>query len=64
MCIEYDGKQHFSQYDFFGGEEGFETIKKHDNIKNEFCKNNNIKLLRIPYNSNVSMKLESCGITG
>ena len=26
-----------------------EIIVKHDNIKNEYCKNKNIDLLRIPY---------------
>lgn len=44
--IEFDGAQHFgdtiSKY-------RTPKVKKHDNIKNEFCKKNNIKLLRIPY---------------
>lgn len=26
-----------------------ETRKKHDKIKNEYCKNKNIPLIRIPY---------------
>lgn len=48
-CIEYDGKQHFEPIERFGGVEGFTEQKKNDNIKTEFCKNNNIKLIRIPY---------------
>ena len=31
------------------GQEGFETTQKHDKIKNEYCKNNNIHLLRLTY---------------
>lgn len=45
-CIEYDGIQHFQEQGLFNSLQ--DTIKK-DNIKNIFCKNNNIKLLRIKY---------------
>lgn len=48
-CIEYDGQQHFEVVDFFGGEKGFEKRKHNDKIKDEYCKNNNIQLLRLPY---------------
>lgn len=47
--IEYDGRQHFEPIDFFGGEEGFLLRQKHDKIKNDYCYNNNISLVRIPY---------------
>lgn len=49
MCIEYDGKQHFEPIEWFGGIKGFEKNVKRDEIKNNFCKENNILLLRIPY---------------
>lgn len=49
ILIEYDGIQHFEPIDFFGGKEGFEKQQKYDNIKNQYCKDNNIKLIRIPY---------------
>lgn len=49
LCIEYDGKQHFESVEFFGGDKKFEELKKRDKIKNEYCKENNIHLLRIPY---------------
>ena len=49
IAIEYDGKQHFEPIEYFGGEESFEILQKHDAIKNEYCKNNGISLLRIPY---------------
>lgn len=48
-CIEFDGKQHYQPVEKFGGEEEFEVVKARDTMKNEYCKNNNIKLLRIPY---------------
>jgi hypothetical protein len=46
LLIEYDGEQHFKPK--FGKKE-FERVKINDSIKNEYCKNNNIDLLRIPY---------------
>lgn len=50
LClIEYDGELHYKSIDFFGGEKALLYRQKCDNIKNEFCKNNGIKLIRIPY---------------
>lgn len=49
FLIEYDGKQHHAPILFFGGEDGFNDLKKRDNIKEDYCKKNNIELLRIPY---------------
>ena len=46
MLIEYDGEFHFKKY---YEDDGFETLQIHDQMKNEYCKNNNIPLLRIPY---------------
>jgi len=43
-CIEYDGKQHY-----VNGWESVSEIQKRDNIKNKYCQDNNIKLIRIPY---------------
>lgn len=47
--IEYDGRQHFEPVDVFGGHLGFKETQKRDEIKNNYCKTNNIPLLRIPY---------------
>ncbi len=49
LAIEYDGKQHYREYVYFGGEEAFEVRHKHDLLKNQYCEENNINLLRIPY---------------
>lgn len=44
--IEFDGPQHTQTFDYFGQ---FEDIKLRDSKKNEYAKNNNIPLVRIPY---------------
>lgn len=48
-CIEFDGEQHYEIVKHFGGLNGFIERKIRDTIKTEYCKNNNIKLIRIPY---------------
>ncbi len=57
LCIEYDGIQHYKPISLFGGIEGFEKTKIRDEKKNEYCKNNNIKLIRISYQDNIEEKL-------
>jgi Zn ribbon nucleic-acid-binding protein/very-short-patch-repair endonuclease len=49
LCIEYDGIQHFQPIPRFGGEKAFIENQKRDGIKTNYCKDNKIKLLRIPY---------------
>ena len=49
IFIEYDGEQHFKPIKGWGGRVGFEKVKQRDKIKNDFAKNNQIKLVRIPY---------------
>jgi phage antirepressor YoqD-like protein len=58
LCIEYDGEQHFRVVELFGGQEGFEQRKQNDEIKNQYCRDNNIHLLRIPYFKNTQDELE------
>jgi len=57
ICIEYDGEQHFVAKDVWGGEETLKYIQKNDIIKNKYCKDYNIKLIRISYKENVSAAL-------
>lgn len=45
--IEYDGRQHFKQG--WNSESEFQRTKTNDIIKTNYCKENNIKLIRIPY---------------
>ena len=52
-CIEVDGEQHFNENIYFSyssdKEVDFKLRIKLDNIKTDYCKKNNIILLRIPY---------------
>jgi very-short-patch-repair endonuclease len=57
LCIEFDGEQHFRPIIFFGGEEGFIKTKIRDDIKNNFCLENNIRLIRIKFNENIEEKI-------
>lgn len=52
--IEYDGEQHFQPIRFDGkteeeAQKAFVLQKKYDTIKNNWCLENNIPLIRIPY---------------
>lgn len=49
ICIEYDGEHHFRPMEMWGGYDKFVINQENDNIKNEYCKNHNINLLRLPY---------------
>lgn len=49
LLIEYDGIQHFKPIEYFGGEEGLAEQQRNDEIKNKYCYDNNITLLRIKY---------------
>lgn len=50
LClIEFDGKQHKSPVEYFGGIESYEVLRNNDKKKNDYCSINNIKLIRIPY---------------
>lgn len=49
ILIEYDGVQHFKPIDYFGGDERFTYENKLRKIKENFCTEKNIKLIRISY---------------
>lgn len=53
ICIEYDGEGHYYPFRFSKDKDKMKNKLKetqiNDNIKNQYCKNNNIPLLRIPY---------------
>ena len=48
ICIETDGMQHEYPVEKFGGLEELAERQHKDKIKNEYCINNNIRLIRIP----------------
>ena len=59
ICIEYDGLQHFKPVDHFGGEEGFKQRQYNDSIKNQFCRLNDIQLIRIKYDQDIETELDN-----
>lgn len=63
ILIEYDGIQHFQPRKFGGcsqkqAEENFQKTQEHDKFKNQWCKENNIKLIRISYIDINKIKLD------
>ena len=53
-CIEYDGEQHFTpvrfgNYDQQTAERKMRECQRRDTIKNQYCIDHNIMLIRIPY---------------
>lgn len=57
ILIEYDGVQHFNQTknDFFN----FNDLQERDNYKNDWCKEEGITLIRIPYTDFENLNLEN-----
>ena len=50
ICIEYDGEQHFRySNNGWNNKENFEKTQYRDNLKNQYCEEHNIRLIRIPY---------------
>ena len=47
--VEYDGIQHFDPIAFFGGEKGLKARLRNDKIKNDYCNEQGINLIRVPY---------------
>jgi hypothetical protein len=53
LCIEYDGEYHYEPWRLYFDKSlanlNFKKMKQRDIIKNNYCINKNINLLRIPY---------------
>ena len=52
FLVEYDGEHHYHPVKYKNSQnadENYLICQKHDAIKNNFCKRNNIDLVRIPY---------------
>lgn len=57
ICIEYDGQHHFIEVEKWGGKEKLKKRQKLDNLKTNYCIDNNIPLIRINYKEDVENKL-------
>jgi very-short-patch-repair endonuclease len=49
VCIEFNGMQHYRSVKYWGGNEALVSLQQRDSTKKQYCKDNNIKLLEIPY---------------
>ena len=49
FAIEYNGIQHYKPVSFFNGEEGLQKQQARDELKKQYCLDNNIELIIIPY---------------
>lgn len=56
--VEFDGIQHFRSDTGWATPEVYERNVEHDNFKNQWCKDNNIPLIRIPYTKLNNLHLE------
>ena len=56
--IEYNGEQHYYPIYFFGGEKAFIKQQKRDQELRDYCKNNDIMLLEIPYYFTKEQRIE------
>lgn len=61
ILIEYDGEQHFRPFNkkLESSLKAFEDLKRNDEIKNNYCKENNYHLIRINYlHKDIILELE------
>lgn len=52
VCIECQGQHHYYPIEHFGGIENYNKVVLRDKIKMEYCKENSIELIYIPYTLN------------
>jgi Zn finger protein HypA/HybF involved in hydrogenase expression len=49
LCVEYDGELHYKSVEHFGGDKTLDKSIYLDGVKSQYCKDNNVNLLRISY---------------
>ncbi len=64
--IECDGKQHYDKNSYFNKKvikDGHTPVYETDKIKKEFCKTNNINIIRIPYKERITKEYVEAFLT-
>lgn len=56
IAIEYNGVQHYKPVEYFGGEKEYLKQCERDKWKKEYCEENKIELIIIPYNDESLLK--------
>lgn len=49
LVIEFQGEQHYTPVNYFGGEEAYKARIKRDDLKRAWCKENDIRMLEISW---------------
>ena len=49
ILIEYQGKQHYESFEYFGGKDKFRKQQYHDKLKREYANDNGYRLLELHY---------------
>ena len=57
-CIEYQGIQHYTPVDHFGGAATFNKRKEYDQLKVSYCKEKKLRLITIPYTILTELNVE------
>lgn len=57
IVVEYDGVQHYEPIGLFGGERALAKRRKRDKLKESYCYNNGLKLIRVPYTCDTARKI-------
>lgn len=58
LIVEYDGYQHFYPIEKWGGDEEFKLRQLKDEIKNNYCIKNKIRIERISFEEDIKKRLE------
>ena len=56
--IEFNGRQHYEPVTAFGGKEAFKECQKLDNIKKQYCVDNNIYFEVIKYDQDINIRMD------
>lgn len=59
FLIEFDGIQHFREVVRFRGRGSYENTKRRDRIKDSYCDEKGLRLVRISYNDDIQEKLKA-----
>lgn len=57
ILIEYQGKQHYKAFDYFGGKDNLIKQQLHDNLKRTYAKEHDYKLLELHYSLDTQDKV-------
>lgn len=60
LYIEYDGIQHYTPIDYFGGETNYNNRIARDKYKDIYVKDNNARIVRIPYTCSSQEEIIDC----